>query len=159
MADDHSEVAFEDKEARRFLKKMIQKTKDVKDKSASYAKLLSAVVFQDVIHHFDKQQGSSGAWKKWSRMYREHMSTLGKGSNRILQDTGRLRMAFMPTNVRSTSEGILWFNPAKTKTGFPYAAAHNEGGDQLPKRDFMWLSDNAKEGIEEQTLQFIEEGL
>lgn len=47
------------------------------------------------------------------------MKELGKGGNKILQDSGRLRNSFKPQNYRSVSEGILWFNNAQTKSGFP----------------------------------------
>jgi phage gpG-like protein len=154
-----AEFAFEDKDAQKFLKKMMKNASDVTKKTKQYVDLLSIVVFQDIMKHFASETGSKGAWAKWSDVYRDHMQKIGKGGNKILQDTGRLRGSFIPTNYRVNSDAIVWFNPAKTKSGFPYAAAHDEGGPKLPQRDFMYLSDEAREKIEEQTLKFLEEGL
>lgn len=152
-----AEFAFTDSEAQAFLKKLIKKTDQIKGGAKAFGALASAVVFGDIISHFEKQQGSEGAWAPWSSAYRTHMDKIGKGGNMILADTGRLRQSFTPTSYRQVNEGILWFNPAKTKSGFPYAAAHDEGGPKLPKRDFMWLSDEAKDKLEDVTLKFIED--
>jgi hypothetical protein len=55
----------------------------------------------------------------------------------------------------------LWFNDARTKDGYPYAAGHDKGTAAGKKqRDFMWLSDKAMDKISQQTLQFmIDEGI
>lgn len=155
-----TEVELQDEEVRQFIKNLQTRTKRVKGADAKYIGLLSAIVYADVIRHFEEQQGSQGPWEKWSDSYTEYMKEQGKGGNKILQDTGKLRNNFKPQKVRSTNAGILWFNDAKTKKGFPYAAAHQDGGSRLPKRDFMWLSNDAIDKIAVQTLQFIlEEGL
>jgi phage gpG-like protein len=121
---------------------------------------MSAIVHGDVMRHFEDQQGSEGPWEKWSKSYREQMDRKGKGGNKILQDTGKLKQNFKPNHYRSSSKGLYWYNNAVTKGGFPYAYAHDEGGDQLPKRDFMWLSDDALEEVGDQTLAFLlEEGI
>lgn len=151
---------FEDAEVREFLSELNEKTAKIKGAKKEYAGLLSIIVFQDVNQHFEQERGSGGPWVKWSESYRESMQKRGRAGNKILQDSGRLKNSFLPKNYRQTSNGILWFNPAKTKTGFPYAAAHEEGGSTLPQRDFMWLSDQAMDKIEIQTLQFLlEKGL
>ena len=150
------QVAFNSKEAQDFLRKLVKKKDQIKDRDDAYVGLLSAVVFRDIITHFEREEGSKGAWKAWSKVHAQHMEKIGKGGNKILQDTGRLRQSFQPTSYRKTNEGILWFNPAKTKSGFPYAYAHDEGGPKLPKRDFMYLSDEAKEKLETITLKFLE---
>ena len=152
-----AEFALHDKEAQAFLKKLIKKKEAISKGQQEYVSLLSAIVYSDIIDHFEHERGSEGPWKEWSKAYRAHMQAIGKEGNRILQDTGRLRQSFMPTNWKLTTEGILWFNPAKTRSGFPYAAAHDEGGKKLPKRDFMWLSDQARERISDQTLEFLED--
>lgn len=149
------EIAIHNEEAIKALAKLEQKLKTVKDGGRAFGMALSAVVFADVIDHFEKEEGPEGAWQPWSTFYREHMEKIGKGGNRLLMDTGRLRQSFTPTNYRKTAEGIMWFNPARTKSGFPYAFAHNEGGEQLPARTFMWLSDAASERIASVTLNFV----
>lgn len=150
---------FEGAEVREFLKGMDSRLKEVKGAERRYVGLLSAIVYEDVIRHFEKETGSGGPWAKWSQSYKEKMEKDGKGGNKILQDTGRLRNSFVPKNNRKTSAGILWFNNAQVNS-FPYAAAHDQGGSRLPKRDFMWLSSEALEKVSAQTLQFmIDEGV
>ena len=146
---------FDDKEVRDFLNNINSKLKNIKDGKKEYTGLLSSIVYEDVKRHFEDEQGSKGPWKKWSKLYKEQMEKQGKGGNKILQDNGRLRNNFKPSKVKKTNSGFLWFNDAQTKSGFPYAAAHDKGGSKLPKRDFMWLSEKAMNKIEEQTLQFI----
>ena len=149
------EIVIHDEAAQKFLTRALEKAKEAKDGGRAYAAALSSVVFADVISHFEQETGSEGPWDPWSKVYADHMGKIGKGGNKILQDTGRLRQAFLPTNYRKVSEGILWFNPAKTKSGFPYAYAHNEGGPKLPQRDFMYLSDEATDRIAEVTLNYV----
>jgi hypothetical protein len=151
---------FDDQEVKSFLRSVDKNLKNIKDGHRKYTGLLSAIVYQDIKDHFENEAGSNGPWKQWSKFHRERMQEIGKGGNKILQDSGRLRNNFKPTNVKKTKEGFLWFNDAKTKKGFPYAAAHDVGGPKLPKRDFMWLSEKAMGRIEIETLQFmLDEGV
>lgn len=155
-----AEIEFENKEIKAFLKNLNTRLKDIKGGQKKYVGLISSIVYRDILSHFEQEEGSSGKWPEWSLFYAMKMKELGKGGNKILQDSGRLRNSFKPQNYRSVSEGILWFNNAQTKSGFPYALAHNDGGDQLPMRDFMWASDKAQDSIAEKTLQFmIDEGV
>ncbi len=155
-----SEVIFEDESLRNFLKKISSNLQAVKDAKKKFVALMSAIVFKDVINHFEQEEGSKGKWVDWSTAYRKHMEKTGKAGNKKLQFSGRLRQTFTPTSNRTSGEGITWFNNAKTAGGFPYAAAHDEGGKKLPKRDFMWASDKAVEQMADNTLKFIlDEGL
>lgn len=143
------EIVIHDEEAQRFLTKAMAKVKEVGDGGRAFGMALSAVVFQDVDDHFQKEEGPDGRWAPWSKIYREHMERIGKGGNKILQDEGKLRGGFMPTNYRKVGEGILWFNPIS------YAHRHNEGTHGTPARTFMWLSDPASERIADVTLNFV----
>lgn len=154
---DQDFAQFDDSEVRAALKRLDKKFKMVEGAKREYAGFISAIVFQDVISHFNDQKGEDGPWPKWSDVYTKHMQATGKGGNRILQDYGRLRQSFQPSNFREASGGILWFNNAKTAQGFPYAYAHDEGGPKLPQRSFMWLSGQALEKVGEQTLKYLEE--
>lgn len=159
---EHFYAEFQDEEVQKFLRDFDKKIKIVngKDASKKYIGLLSAIVYKDVVTHFDEEKGPTGPWKQWSTFYKAKMDEEGKGGNKILQDTGRLRNNFKPQKVKKVSAGFMWFNDAQTKKGFPYAYAHETGGPQLPKRSFMWLSDNAMEQVETQTLKFIlDEGI
>lgn len=150
------EATFDDKKVRDFLKQLTVKTKQIADKNKKFVDLLSVIVFADVINHFENERGPKSRWQSWSKRYQNFMLKLGNDGNKILQDSGTLRNAFKPANYRTTSNAIVWFNKARTKKGFPYAFAHNEGGPVLPQRQFMWLSDNAMNKFEDQVLKFLE---
>lgn len=155
MAEQAIDIEWNWGKADRWLKKLNENAKDVKKRDQAFVDAISIFVFQDIISHFEKEQGSEGKWKPWSKMYREHMTAIGKGGNKILQDTGRLRGSFTPGKWRTNPAGIEWYNPAQTADGFPYAYAHNQGGPKLPKRDFMWLSKSALDKISKATVAFL----
>lgn len=161
MAEQRVEAIFDDKEVVAFFKSLKSNLKRIDNGEKKFVGMLSAIVLSDVMDHFNKEEGSAGPWEQWSPSYQQHMQKIGRAGNKILQFSGKLRQNFKPsTDYRNTSDGILWFNDAQTKGGFPYAAAHEEGGDQLPKRDFMWLSPDGAEKISKQTLQFmLDEGI
>lgn len=155
MADQAIELKFDSKKAEQFFADLNKRLGIVNDAEEKFVNILSAIVFQDIMSHFEKERGSKGPWKPWSKMYADHMAMIGKGGNKILQDTGRLRQSFTPGQWRSHPAGIEWYNPAKTSSGFPYAYAHNEGGPKLPKRDFMWLSKTALDKMAKATVAFL----
>lgn len=150
---------FDDHEVREFLDTLKWKGLDIERGSRQLGGIIASTVFKDILAHFDQEQGPDGQWKGWSSIYAEHMATIGKAGNKILQDSGRLRNSFRPGNMRfegnALGGGIVFFNPAQTSEGFPYAAAHDEGGEKLPQREFMWLSEIAMEEIGEQTLAWL----
>jgi len=149
------ELELDTSEIERFLSRLQTNKDQITKRDSAYISAVSVFVFQDVQDHFRKEQGSDGKWAAWSSIYSRHMQSIGKGGNQILQDSGRLRQSFTPGMYRATSEGIEWYNPAKTADGFPYAYAHDEGGPKLPRRDFMWLSESAMNKISEATLEFL----
>lgn len=155
MAEQKLTATFQDKEVQEFFRNMKARLSNIENGQAKFVGLISSVVYRDVIGHFQEERGSQGPWEKWSPSYQTYMENINRAGNQILQFSGKLRQNFKPTNNRITSEGFLWFNDAQTKTEFPYAALHDEGGPNHPKRDFMWLSDKAAEDISKITLQFL----
>lgn len=150
------DLKIDDKKVQKWLKSMEKNWDSIEKKTSPFVDgVLGVFVFQDVISHFEKEQGSGGGWKAWSKIYAEHMAKRGKGGNKILQDSGRLRQSFQAGQWRKKPGAVEWYNPAKTKGGFPYAAAHDEGGPKLPKRDFMWLSNTAMKKIAEACAKFM----
>lgn len=145
-----TEVIVEDKEVRKIIDRLIKNVGQISEKGRAYVGLLSSIVYQDIIDHFEKEEGPSGKWKPWSKRYSKYMASIGKANNLILQDTGRLRQGWQPARYRLSREGVLWFNPVS------YAAQHDEGIFPYPQRKFSWLSDAAIKSMEEQTLKFIE---
>ena len=147
-----AEFKFESKRMQGFLRRISKGTADVKGTRKRYVAAMSTFVHRDVLDHFEQEMGPDGKWDAWSAIYAQHMARVGKSGNKILQDTGRLRGSFKPTDNRTTAEGILWFNNAKTNSGFNYAGHHNE------TRPFMWLSKDGLEDMAKATLRFIMAG-
>ncbi len=161
MATVNVQAVFKDENLTRYLTDLVRRGKQIDAKDKTVASIIGAVVFRDVLDHFEKQEGPDGPWTPWSQSYRRQMFRKGKLGNRILQDTGRLRQNLQPQKYRVTKDGIVWFNNAKTKSGAPYAFMHDndtEPRTQLPRRSFMFLSDNALEQIEGQILKFLRDG-
>jgi len=153
-------ATFQSKKAEKFFDELADNSKDVGNRKKNYMKALSIPVFNDVMDHFAKEMGTKSPWGNWTRMYAKHMEKRGRGGNKILQDNGRLRQSFLMKNHRKISNGILWFNPAKTSKGFPYAAHHDAGKSTSngKPRPFMWLSNKAMDGIGKITLGFMLKG-
>ena len=149
------EIEFEGTAAKNFLKALDKNFKNIAKSDNVYGNLLASIVYRDVIEHFKDESGETSKWEKWSDSYDAAMKKRGKGGNKILQDSGRLRNAFKPSNYKSISGGFFWFNNAKTKNDFAYAKGHDEGYGKLPKRQFMWLSAKAIRSIGDQTLKYL----
>lgn len=156
MAETLHDIEFDDKEVQTLISGLIKKTDAITKRDQEVIGILSSVVFRDIMQHFERGEGPDSKWKEWSPRYTKFMTSIGRQNNQILIFNGRLRINFQPTSVRKTADGLLWFNNAKTASGFPYAAAHDEGGPQLPQRKFMWLSDSAISNIEEQIIKYLE---
>lgn len=134
------EATLDDAEARKFIRSMVSKAKN----PGQHNKLVGAVsvkVFADVIKHFKDERGPKGDWKGWSTTYTKHMQRIGRGNNNILQFNGRLRQSMVMG--KPSNNGLMWFNNAKTKGGYPYAWGHDTGDGKLPQREFMWISKEA----------------
>ena len=149
---------FEKKKVERF-QKLIEKNLRFQKGNTKVWAIMGAIALQDVDDHFEKERGPFGKWQRWSDSYISHMIKTGKVANKVLQDGGRLRNSVLRgDDPRRISKGILLFNPAKVKGGFPYAKAHNLGGRKLPQREFMWLSLKAMNKIAKFTARYMAEG-
>jgi hypothetical protein len=155
---------------------------DIKSRK-EFGGIVSATVFQDIMEHFAKQEGPGGKWPAWSTSYMDAIQ--GRAAFRfingrlvrlneyqveeygikpprkmglMLQATGNLRKSFTPTSWLGNDAGILFYNRAKTRTGFAYAEAHDQGTEKLPQRNFMWLSTKAMGNILTRKIKWLSEG-
>lgn len=116
---------------------------------------------KDIIDHFEKESGPDGRWTalkpatiarrmgkipaRSTASKRKTARATGKpfqGGIKILQDTGQMKGSILPTNVRRvTATSMLVFANSE------YSAVHDEGSSKrnIPKREFMWLSNKAKD--------------
>ena len=153
-----AELKFKSKAALGMIKDIDEQMDGVIDRDRQYVQLVGAIAFGDVMDHYAKGEGPDGKWKPWSAAYTSHMNSIKKGGNNVLMDTGRMRnTTLFPFQGSGAAKDAILINPAKTKAKkpFPYAFAHNEGGSQLPKREFMWLSDKGMQKVADQTLKFL----
>lgn len=144
-------ITIEDKGVRKLIEGLIKNVGKITQREKSYVGLLSSIVLGDVVDHFAKEEGPEGKWKPWSNRYRKYMTSIGKGGNLILSNTGKLRQGWQPARYRLVNDGILWFNPVE------YAAQHDQGIFPYPQRKFTWISKTATSEMERQTALFIED--
>lgn len=100
--------------------------------------------FQDVMDHFSKESGPSGAWPKRKATTDRAYDILGgkySSSNKLLQLTGGLRKELMPGSHNVTRRDRLSVEMYSTKV---YSHRHDMGTEGMPQREFLWLSDKAK---------------
>jgi len=140
--------------------KQIEQSLDKIDRAANRLKNDKRVLFmkwsifgfKDIVQHFKDQTGPAGRWKSLSPVtIRMRRKGKGKGSAKILQDSGELKKSLMP------GIGLKDFQGSKVilYTNIPYAKKHDEGFGRIPKREFMWLGRDAKEKIRKQTIEFM----
>lgn len=153
-----AQISFEDRKMQEFLKDLTKRHKSITKKDRSFLDIIGVKVFEDIIDHFEKQEGGQGRWQAWSESYTKFMQRIGRSGNKILQFSGRLRQSFKPTNYRVTGQGVIWYNDAKTKGGYPYAFAHDTGQHKMPMREFMWLSKKGGDKIEKVLLAYLRDG-
>jgi len=125
--------------------------------------------FQDIVQHFSDEKGPEGEWKPRSQKtqdaYRlkmlghtkrfEKADIYGKmgmaasmkkpnarynPNNKILGLTGKLRGSILPTNTKKIA-----FNTIEIFANSVYGHRHDSGTDGMPKREFMWFSETAKD--------------
>ncbi len=120
--------------------------------------LYGTIGIADIFKHFEQESGPSGKWKPRSRATQARYRRIQQGKekppagvaraafnpeNKILQMTGKLKGSILPTNTRPIGRNtiLVWAHD-------PKAGKHDRGEDGelgiLPKRKFMWLSNDAK---------------
>ncbi len=165
MASEFASLEFDLKPWDRALNTIFNRWKSIQQRDKQFSAIVGATVYADVMDHFKNEQGSKGKWPDWSSSYsaaiagrvafrtiRGRVVALDEYTihewgikpprkpGKKLQDSGKLRQSFTPNKWRKSNDGLMFYNNAKVKSGFPYAAAHDIGGPKLPQRQFMWLS-------------------
>jgi len=130
---------IDDKQWRKYLKSVRHKVKNANP----FLKVAYATYgFKDIINHFKQGQGSKGKWAK-----------LKFRKGRPLQDTGHLRNSITPSRVyKDTRQSVMILAGAK------YSGYHDEGTNIIPKRDFMWFTDRAKDKMGALVLKLVAKG-
>ena len=121
----------------RGIEPLIRKIDGISKRTADQSKacaVASMVMYQDVMKHFQEERGPDGKWQALSIVTLRRRR--GKQA-KILQDTGTLRTSIGPSSDR---------NMARVGTNIIYASKH-QFGEKVPKREFLWLSKEARERI------------
>ena len=88
------------------------------------------------------------AYASGQRVYRSDVGGIPRSAfrvtNKILQLTGNLRKTMLKPTVEQIDNSTI-----RVSSTSPYGAAHDEGDSKknLPKREFMWVDDKAKEAM------------
>ena len=129
-------ITIEDKELTARLDKIIN---NLKDKLPFHKK---ALIFmrQDILRHFDEKKGSKGSWQSVSKPYALYKSKKGKNPSNILQFSGQLRQSISEFQRASEDEASIGTNKV-------YGPTHQYGRGNIPQREFLWLSVDAKDKI------------
>jgi len=99
------------------------------------------IMLQDVMDHFKNEMSPEGSWTKLADITVLKRRNKKESSIKILQDTGRLK------NSITTQSGDAF---AEVGTNVVYGATHQFGRNNIPKREFIWLSQEACERIRTQ---------
>ena len=154
-------VHFDDGEWQKFF---------LKHRDKDWASILKAayatVGHKNIDKHFRDEKGPEGSWapRKDSTQHRYAKIFAGEWkvpagssrsefspSNKLLQKTGRLKGSILPTNTTKVSRTAI-----RAFSNVDYSGIHNTGGRVkvfgkytavLPKREFMWLDDKAREDM------------
>jgi len=150
MAQGISVEAFNIKHARERFKGMQERAKNPK----TTMEVIGIKAWKDVISHFREQSGPDGFWPRLSAStIKSRRKGKKKGGPKILQDTGRLRMA----NRWKIVDGgftVKVFNNTK------YAKYHDSDEPRrgsLPQRKFMWLSPELESKFAHMLVEYIAE--
>jgi phage gpG-like protein len=113
--------------------------------------LMVAIAQRDVDQHFQNEMGPKKRWQKWSDAY-----ALSRGTGRILQDTGALKGSVSPASFARPKSGKITL----LTSGLAYSKTHDEGdkGRNIPKRKYMWISDEAIEKMADVALKYLQGG-
>jgi len=106
--------------------------------------VLGAKGSKNVVQHFDAEEGPMGPWAPLKNPRRS-------GGAGILKDTGRLRAA---VRFRTTGQA-----DAEVFNQVSYAAYHEHGTENMPRRKFMWIDRQTRDGMRKSMIRWILKGL
>lgn len=101
--------------------------------------------YKDIIQHFSDERGPMGKWRarsaetQYQYAMRSRYDSRYNPSNKLLQLTGNLRQSILPTNTKKVA-----YNAIEIFANAEYGGRHDRGED-MPRREFMWFSEDAKE--------------
>ena len=117
-------------------------SKGLGDVNTLFKKAFLIVWPRESADHFDQELGFDGPWAQWSPSYAQFMERIGKGGNKLLQDTGRLRTQTVQNPILTSLP-----NGLKVESETPYSGFLDEGTSKMPARPFMWLGDESQDRL------------
>jgi phage gpG-like protein len=116
--------------------------KDLKESKPAW-KRVSIFLDQWVQQNFRTEGGKVGGWSPFSEF---NLRALLDPSAKLLQDTGRLRLSFVPFATK---------NDAGIGSDLPYAEKHEEGEGALPVRRMLPKGSEVKKDVREILEDFV----
>lgn len=114
--------------------------------------LVAVIGIKDVRGHLRNEEGPDGKWPELSEGYGKWKRRKYPGRQMLIL-SGNLSRQFLPANIRDEGPlSVAFFNPVS------YAGKHDRGEDGVPKRKFMWLSQDATDNMAKGLAQQILEG-
>jgi len=109
--------------------------------------IIKAKMHREIIKHFEEERGPDSRWERWHWRGRIlNYRPYGRGGNKILQDTGRLKGGFawnlLPLEIRVFNE-------------IDYASYHQFGTRRMVARPFLWFEDRSIENWANTVVNFI----
>lgn len=117
--------------------------------------------FPDIVRHFADEEGEKGKWVPRKPSTQDAYARIAEGlrkpprgarrgsfspNNKLLQMTGRLRQSLIAGDApRSGSIRNKGASAVEFFSNVNYSGVHDRGGKKMPQREFMWLSERAKE--------------
>lgn len=145
---------FESREWDEFIKNIDD---NVKEPTKLLRAVMSTVGFKDIMEHFSNEEGSDGTWKQRSEktnLLYDRRGGMYNSSNKLLQLSGNLRKSILHAGAMSDKGKYA----IAVTSNIEYASKHQEGENGMPKRDFLWLSDNALERMADTILNLVMKG-
>jgi phage gpG-like protein len=121
-------------------------SKNIKDPIGLLKAAFMTAGFADIINHFKNESGPTGRWKPRSATtqaqyaLRARTDSRYSPSNKLLQLTGNLRKSILPNNTKRVGTAAI-----QIFANAEYSGKHDMGTDNMPQREFMWFSNEAKE--------------
>jgi len=118
-----------------------------------------ANLLTDIVEaQFSEQGGRTGQWQSLSPQYAKWKARIFPGQP-ILVATGRMRESLIGRTGDSireiSSNEMRWGSSVRTGRGAPYPVFHQRGGDTLPQRKIIDLTEEDREAIMKMLQRFL----
>jgi phage gpG-like protein len=148
-------VNFEGSEISEYFESLL---KNLKNKNRILKDAFSKFAYPDIMDHFHNEEGPQGSWPRRNERTQKAYDRIARGfrkapkgtkrsdyssTNKLLQLTGALERSINPRAILVRGDSV------EVSSMVPYGNTHNQGNKtfNIPKREFLWLSQKSIDGI------------